>query len=90
MIADAVWPRLRMNRNGITRCSRRSRSLVGEWCARWGRSSRCSPDRYLDIHFEAVAGETWNRSAALVMGHRPPTVREARRYLPIGVRGALA
>lgn len=72
------------------RCSRRFESLVGKWWGRDERSSRDSPPRYLLAHFDAVAGETWKRCAARLMGHPSSTIRAARRRLPMGVRGALA
>lgn len=40
--------------------------------------------------FLAVAGETWNRSAARRMGQCSSMIKEARRRLPSGVSGALA
>ena len=49
------------------RCSRRFDSVVRQWCRSRERSVKDLSARYLDAHFEAVAGGTWNRSAARLM-----------------------
>lgn len=65
-------------------------SRVGEQPGREERSPRDSLAWYLVAHFLAVAGETWNRSAARRMGQCSSMIKEAKRRLPSGVSGALA
>lgn len=52
------------------------------------RSVSCSPSRYWRAHFEAVAGEHWNRSAARRTGQPCSTMSTASRRRPSGVSGA--
>jgi len=48
------------------------------------------PARYRRAHFDAVAGDTWNLSAARRTGQPCSTINTARRRRPSGVKGALA
>jgi hypothetical protein len=54
-----------VNRSARIRRSSRNDDFVGELCGLELRSVIGRPSRYRDAHFDAVADEHWNRSAAL-------------------------
>jgi hypothetical protein len=58
----------------MIRRSKRCEHRVGDRRGREDTSVIASPARYRDAHLDAVAGETWNRSAARLIGQPSSTI----------------
>jgi len=82
-------PHRLVNRRATIRRSRRCGDRDGDRCGRELRSVNGNPARYRAAHFDAVAGEHWNRSAARRIDQPSSTINFASRRRPSAVNGVL-
>jgi hypothetical protein len=82
-------PQRRVNLSATMRRSNCFEHRPGDRTGLDDRSVIGKPARKRAAHFDAVAGEHWNRSAARLADHPPSTIRRARRSRPSGAKGAL-